>query len=77
MGASGRATTLDRNDGVTKLLIDPDSEEILGAGIWSGAGELIAEGVLAVEMGAKATDLNYVYILIQPFQRPTESAEAF
>lgn len=78
-GASGRATTLDRNDGVTKLLIDPDSEEILGVGIvGSGAGELIAEGVLAVEMGAKATDLE---LCIHP--HPTlsetlmESAEAF
>lgn len=58
-GASGRATTLDRNDGVTKLIIDPESERILGVGIvGTGAGELIAEGVLALEMGATATDLE-------------------
>ncbi|MBZ5513622.1 MAG: dihydrolipoyl dehydrogenase [Acidobacteriia bacterium] len=56
--ASGRATTLDRNDGVTKLVIDPDTERILGVGITGlNAGEMIAEGVLAVEMGAKAADL--------------------
>jgi dihydrolipoyl dehydrogenase len=58
-GASGRATTLDRNDGVTKLIIDPDTERILGVGIvGTGAGELIAEGVLAVEMGANVSDLE-------------------
>ncbi|HUY13960.1 MAG TPA: dihydrolipoyl dehydrogenase [Terriglobia bacterium] len=56
--ASGRAATLDRNDGVTKLVIDPATERILGVGIAGpGAGELIAEGVLAVEMAALATDL--------------------
>ena len=58
--ASGRATTQDTNDGVTKLLIDPDTDRILGVGITgSGAGELIAEGVLAVEMAALATDLQH------------------
>ncbi len=58
-GASGRAITLDRTDGVTKLLIDPQSERILGVGIvGAGAGELIAEGVLAVEMAALATDVK-------------------
>lgn len=57
--ASGRATTLGRSDGVTKLIIDPDTERILGVGICGpGAGELIAEGVLAIEMGANATDLK-------------------
>lgn len=57
--ASGRAMTLDRSDGVTKLLIDPETERILGVGIVGpGAGELIAEGVLAVEMAAQATDLR-------------------
>jgi dihydrolipoamide dehydrogenase len=56
--ASGRATTLERNDGLTKLVLDPHSEAILGVGIAGvGAGELIAEGVLAVEMGARAADL--------------------
>jgi dihydrolipoamide dehydrogenase len=58
-GASGRATTLDRNDGVTKLVIDPESEQVLGVGIVGvGAGELIAEGVLAVEMAALAADVS-------------------
>ncbi|HXJ96780.1 MAG TPA: dihydrolipoyl dehydrogenase [Terriglobia bacterium] len=57
-GASGRATTLDRNDGVTKLVIDPESEQVLGVGVTGvGAGELIAEGVLAVEMSALAADV--------------------
>ena len=57
--ASGRATTLDRPDGLTKLIIDPETERILGVGIvGSGAGELIAEGVLAIEMGALSSDLK-------------------
>jgi dihydrolipoamide dehydrogenase len=56
--ASGRATTLGRNDGVSKLVLDPESGRILGVGICGvGAGELIAEGVLAVEMGAVAEDM--------------------
>ena len=57
--ASGRATTLDRPEGVTKILVDPESKRVLGIGICgSGAGELIAEGVLAIEMGAVADDLK-------------------
>lgn len=57
-GASGRATTLDRNDGVTKLVLDPETERVLGVGITGvGAGDLIAEGVLAVEMAALASDI--------------------
>ena len=57
-GASGRALTLDRVDGLTKLIIDPETERILGVGIVGhGAGELIGEGVLAVEMGATVRDL--------------------
>ena len=57
--ASGRAVTLDRNDGVTKLIIDPDTQRLIGIGICGpGAGELIAEGVLAIEMGANVTDLK-------------------
>lgn len=56
--ASGRALTLDRPEGVTKLLIEPETERLLGMGITGhGAGELIGEGVLAVEMGATARDL--------------------
>jgi len=56
--ASGRAMTLDRTEGLTKLLIDPQTERVLGVGIvGAGAGELIAEGVLAIEMGALAKDV--------------------
>ncbi len=78
-GASGRAATLDRADGVTKLIIDPESERVLGVGITGvGAGELIAEGVLAVEMGAVASDLE-LSIHAHPTLSETlmESAEAF
>jgi len=57
--ASGRAIANDRTDGMTKMLIDPATERILGVGIaGSGAGELIAEGVLAIEMGATASDVK-------------------
>lgn len=56
--ASGRATTLDRHDGVTKIIADPETQRVLGIGIAGpGAGELIAEGVLAIEMAATVTDL--------------------
>ena len=56
--ASGRATTLGRSDGLTKLLIDPDTERVLGVGIVGvNAGEMIAEGTHAIEMGAVASDL--------------------
>ncbi len=56
--ASGRATTLHRPDGLTKLLVDPATGRILGVGIVGiGAGELISEGALAIEMGATAADL--------------------
>jgi dihydrolipoamide dehydrogenase len=57
--ALGRAVAIDRPDGMTKLVIDPTTERVLGVGIvGSGAGELIAEGVLAVEMAATATDVK-------------------
>lgn len=57
--ASGRSLTLGRTDGLTKLIIDPKTERLLGVGIAGpGAGDLIAEGVLAVEMGANATDIK-------------------
>ena len=57
--ASGRALTQDCTDGITKLIIDPETERVLGVGIvGTGAGELIAEGVLAVEMAAVATDVK-------------------
>ncbi len=77
--ASGRALTMGRPEGVTKLIIDPETERVLGMGIaGAGAGELIAEGVLAVEMAALATDVK---LSIHP--HPTlsetimESAEVF
>ena len=57
--ASGRASTLNCSDGLTKLICDPDTSQVLGMAIvGSGAGELIAEGVLAIEMGALASDLD-------------------
>ncbi|HEV8438376.1 MAG TPA: dihydrolipoyl dehydrogenase [Methylomirabilota bacterium] len=56
--ASGRAATLGRSDGLTKLVVDPESGRVLGAGIVGpGAGELIAEAVLAVETAALAEDI--------------------
>lgn len=77
--ASGRAITMDRTDGLTKLIVDPETERILGVGLaGAGAGELISEGVLAIEMGANVTDLK---LTIHP--HPTlsetvmESAEMF
>ena len=77
--ASGRAITLDRPEGMTKLIIDPQTERVLGVGIVGvGSGELIAEGVLAIEMAALAHD---VAMTIHP--HPTlsetvmESAEVF
>jgi dihydrolipoamide dehydrogenase len=58
--ASGRAVTLDRPEGMTKLIFDPQTERVLGVGIvGAGAGELIAEGVLAIEMAALAHDLAH------------------
>ncbi len=57
--ASGRAITIERIDGLTKMIIDTKTQRILGVGIVGvGAGELIAEGTLAIEMGAVATDLK-------------------
>src|ERR1700733_5495696 len=77
--ASGRAISLDRPEGMTKLLIDPQTERVLGVGIVGvGAGELIAEGVVAIEMAALAKD---VALSIHP--HPTlsetlmEAAEVF
>jgi len=55
--ASGRAMTLDRTDGLTKLILDPQTERVLGVGmVGVGCGDLIAEGTLAIEMGAVAKD---------------------
>lgn len=56
--ASGRSLSIGRNEGMTKVIFDPDSKQLLGAGIvGSNAGELIAEAVLALEMGADMEDL--------------------
>lgn len=59
--ASGRAMTLGRTEGLTKVLVDPESDQVLGVGIvGSGAGELIAEAVLAIETATTARDLAMV-----------------
>ena len=77
--ALSRAITVDRPDGLTKLVLEAKTGRVLGVGLaGSGAGELIAEGVLAIEMGVTAEDLKLV---IHP--HPTlseslmESAEVF
>jgi dihydrolipoamide dehydrogenase len=77
--ASGRAISIDRIDGLSKLVLDPETGRVLGVGlVGSGAGELIAEGVLAIEMGATATDVK---LSIHPHPTLTEtvmeSAEVF
>jgi dihydrolipoamide dehydrogenase len=77
--ALGRALAIDRPDGLTKLVIDPETERILGVGIvGAGAGELIAEGVLAIEMAALASDLK-LSIHPHPTMSETlmEAAEVF
>ena len=59
--ASGRAATLGRSEGLTKLILDPETDRVLGVGmVGPGAGELIGEGVLAVEMAASARDLSLI-----------------
>jgi dihydrolipoamide dehydrogenase len=56
--ASGRALSFDRTDGMTKLVIEPETERILGVGlVGAGAGELIGEAVVLIEMGATVRDL--------------------
>ena len=58
-GASGRALTLGRSDGLTKVIVDTETERILGVGIVGpGAGELIAEATLAIEMASSVKDLG-------------------
>ncbi|HEX3315950.1 MAG TPA: dihydrolipoyl dehydrogenase [Gemmataceae bacterium] len=73
--ASGRATTLGRTDGLTKILVDPATDRVLGVGIvGAGAGELIGEAVAAIEMGATAKDLA---LCVHPHPTLTETlAEA-
>ena len=57
-GASGRATAMGRTEGLTKIIFEPQTQRVLGVGMCGPhAGEMIAEGVLAVEMGAVAGDL--------------------
>jgi dihydrolipoamide dehydrogenase len=78
-GASGRALTFDRPDGMTKLVVEPETERLLGVGIVGyGAGELISEGVVAVEMRASVKDLA---LSVHPHPTLSESimeaAEAF
>jgi dihydrolipoamide dehydrogenase len=69
--ASGRALSLARDDGLTKLLLEPDGGRLLGAGIVGvGAGELIAETVHALEMGADAEDIA---LTIHPHPTLTET----
>jgi dihydrolipoamide dehydrogenase len=78
-GASGRAKTLQTSNGITKLIIDKESERVLGVAIaGKNAGELISEGVLAVEMAALASDLSYT-IHPHPTLSETlmEAAEAY
>lgn len=77
--ASGRARTMDRSDGMTKLIIEPETTRVLGVGIVGpGAGELIAEGTLAIEMAALAKDVSLT-IHAHPTLSETvmESAEVF
>ena len=69
--ASGRALTLTRDDGLTKLLFEPSSRRLVGAGIVGvGAGELIVETVLALEMGAEAEDIG---LTVHPHPTLTET----
>ncbi|MDR2219900.1 MAG: dihydrolipoyl dehydrogenase [Methylobacillus sp.] len=57
--ASGRALSIGRTEGMTKLILEKDSRRIIGAGIVGpNAGELLAEAVLAIEMGADAEDIG-------------------
>ena len=69
--ASGRSLSMDRNEGVTKVLYDPETKNILGAGMTGpNAGELIAEAVLALEMGA---DLEDIALTVHPHPTLSET----
>ena len=69
--ASGRAQALGRTEGLTKWLVDPETHRVLGCGIvGAGAGELIAEAVLAIEMGCEAADIGHT---IHPHPTLSES----
>jgi len=57
--ASGKAIAMGANQGKTKILFDPESKQVLGVGIVGpGAGDMISEGMLAIEMGADAEDIG-------------------
>ena len=57
--ASGRAIAIGANQGKTKILFDPDTKQILGvAVVGPGAGDIISEGMLAMEMGSDAEDVS-------------------
>lgn len=69
--ASGRSLSLGRSEGFTKLLFNMETNRLLGAGmVGPGAGELIAEAVLAIEMGAEAEDIG---LTIHPHPTVSES----
>ncbi len=69
--ASGRALGMGRDDGMTKLLYDPETQQVLGAGIVGPhAGDLIAEATLAIEMGA---DIEDVALTIHPHPTLSET----
>jgi dihydrolipoamide dehydrogenase len=77
--ASGRALSLGRGEGMTKLLFDENNERLIGAGmVGPNAGELVAEATLAIEMGADAADIG---LTVHPHPTLSEtvgmSAEAF
>jgi dihydrolipoamide dehydrogenase len=77
--ASGRALSLGRGEGMTKLLFDESSQRLIGAAmVGPNAGELVAEATLAIEMGADAADIG---LTVHPHPTLSEtvgmSAEAF
>jgi dihydrolipoamide dehydrogenase len=77
--ASGRSLALNRDEGFTKLLFDPETRRVIGAGmVGTSAGDLVAEVALAIEMGADATDIG---LTIHPHPTLSETvafaAEAF
>ena len=77
--ASGKAVSIGANQGKTKILFDPETKQVLGVGIVGpGAGDIISEGVLAIEMGADAEDVG---LTVHPHPTLSETiglaAEAF